>query len=90
MYMNIKFVQVITPRMQTHKRNLRELFTEFVPKSFSTEAVMDIYSTLFDKMVNLRKKDLEKSWECKQVCKSGNQVTLNLRDELKPYAAKKK
>ena len=68
--------------MQTHKRNLRELFTECVPKSFSTGTVVDI-------MVNLRKKDMEKSWERKLVCKSGYQVTLNLRDELKPYAAKK-
>lgn len=76
--------------MQTHKKNLRELFTECIPKSFSTSTVMDIYSALFDKMVNLRKKDMEKSWERKLVCTSGSQVTLNLRDELKPYAAKKK
>lgn len=81
---------MIAPRMQTHKRNLRELFTECVPKSFSTGTVVDIYSALFDKMVNLRKKDMEKSWERKLVCKSGSQVTLNLRDELKPYATKKK
>ena len=75
--------------MQTHKRNLCELFTECIPKSFSTDTVLDIYSALFDKMVNLRK-DMEKLWERKLVCKSGSQVTLNLRDELKPYAAKKK
>ena len=54
------------------------------------DAVMDIYSALFDKMVNLRKKDMEKSWERKLVRQSGSQVTLNLLDELKPYAAKKK
>ena len=53
--------------MRTHKKNLRELFTECIPKSFSADTVMDIYSALFDKMVNLRKKDMKKSWERKLI-----------------------
>ena len=57
---------------------------------FTCNAVAIVYTTLFDKMVNLRKKDMEKSWERVQGKKSGKSVTLNLRDGLKPYAANKK
>ena len=60
-----------------------------MPNCFTRTAVTEVYGTLFDKMVNLRKKDMEKSWERVHGMKSGKLVTLNLRDELKPYAAKK-
>ena len=39
--------------------------------------------------VNLRKKEMERSWERLDM-HTGKNVTLNLRDELKPFAAKEK
>ena len=60
-----------------------------MPNSFTHTAVAEVYSTLFDKMVNLKEKDMEKSWEPAQRKKSGKLVTMNLRDDLKPYAGKK-
>lgn len=59
-----------------------------MPNSFTRTAITEVYGTLFDKMVNLRK-DMEKSWERVHGIKSGKSVTSNLRDELKPYATKK-
>ena len=75
--------------MEEQKERLRDSFIKHVPNSFTRTAVAEVYSTLFDKIVNLRKKDMEKSWERVQGKKSGKLVTLNLRDELKPYAARK-
>ena len=43
----------------------------------------------FDKMVNLCKKEMERSWERLET-HTGKNVTLNLRDELKPFAVKQK
>ena len=48
---------------------------------------MEVYTLLFDKMVNLRKKEMERSWERLD---THNNVTLNLTDELKPLAAQQK
>ena len=57
------YTQIITPKMEKHKERLRDSFSKCVPNSFTRTAVAEVYSTLFDKMVNLRKKDMEKSWE---------------------------
>lgn len=56
---------------------------------FTQDAVRKVYESLFCKMVNLRKIDMEKSWERIETQKHGSSVTLNLRDELKVFAAKK-
>ena len=73
-------------RMAQHKDRLFPLFSScFV--NFSNATITEVYTLLFDKMVNLRKKEMERSWERLDTHKN---VSLNLRDELKPFAAKQK
>ena len=62
-----------------------------ISHSFKEESVRTVYDLLFTKMLNLRKKDMQTSWERIQTHKKGGKaITLNLRDELKPYATKRK
>ena len=69
-----------------NKDRLLPLFSSFFEK-FSNATITEVYTSLFDRMVNLRKKEMEKSWERLDTHKN---VTLNLRDELKPFVAKRK
>ena len=69
--------------MNPHKDKLYPVFAKSFP-TFSKAVTRDSYNLLFDKMLNLWKKDMEHSWEWQK----GTAVTLNLRDELKPYASK--
>ena len=67
--------------MDFHKDRLYAVFAKsFI--TFNSDLLHEVYSLLFNKMLNLRIKDMEKSWERLE----GNTVTLNLRDELKPFA----
>ena len=75
---------IIEEKMNTHKDKLYPVFATNFP-TFSKHVTRDSYNLLFDKMLNLRKKDMERSWERQK----GTSVTLNLRDELKPCASKK-
>ena len=75
---------IIEEKMNPHKDKLYPVFAKSFP-TFSKAVTRDSYNLLFDKMLNLRKKDMEHSWERQK----GTAVTLNLRDELKPYASKK-
>ena len=77
------------PYLNTEKENLFPSFTsQLKTNRFSQSTVKAIYSLLYDKMANLRKKDMEKSVDRLKTHKVGTSVTLNLRDELKPYAAR--
>ena len=75
-------------RMEQSKDRLFPLFSRCFGK-FSSATVTEVYTLLFDKMVNLRKKEMERSWE-RLDTHTGKNVTLNLRDELKPFTAKQK
>lgn len=75
-------------RMEQNKDRLFPLFSSCFGK-FSSATITEVYTLLFDKMVNLRKKEMERSWE-RLDTHTGKSVTLNLRDELKPFAAKQK
>ena len=55
--------------------------------NFSNATITEVYTLLFDNMVNSHKKEMERSWERLDTHKN---VSLNLRDELKPFAAKQK
>ena len=74
--------------MEQIKDRLFPLFSSCFGK-FSGATITEVYTLLFDKMVNLRKKEMERSWE-RLDTHTGKNVTLNLRDELKPFAAKQK
>ena len=74
--------------MEQSKEKLFPLFSSCFGK-FSNATVTEVYKLLFDKMVNLRKNEMERSWEMLET-HIGKNVTLNLRDELKPFAAKQK
>lgn len=76
-------------RMEQKKDRLFPLFSSCFGK-FSSATITEVYYTLlFDKMVHLRKKEMERSWE-RLDTHTSKSVTLNLRDELKPFAAKQK
>ena len=71
-----------------------QLFAVFkdqgIIEPFSEKNVKSVFDTLLEKMLNLRKKDMHKSWErIKTQKRGGKSITLNLKDELKPYATKK-
>ena len=70
--------------MNPHKEKLYPVFAKSFP-TFSKDVTHDSYNLLFDKMLNLWKKDMEHSWERQK----GTSVTLNLRDQLKPCTSKK-
>ena len=74
--------------MDKNKDRLFSLFSSCFGK-FSNATITEVYTLLYDKMVNLRKKEMERSWERLDM-HTGENVTLNLRDELKPLAAKEK
>ena len=74
--------------MDMNKDRLFPLFFSCFGK-FSNATVTEVCTLLCDKMVNLRKKEMEHSWERLDM-HTGKNVTLNLRDELKPFAAKEK
>lgn len=74
----------ISDKMCHHKEVLYPMFAKHFP-TYSKYTLSDVYGLLFQKMLNLRKKDMENSWERLK----GSYLTLNLRDELKPYASKK-
>lgn len=71
-------------KMGQYQERLFPLFAACFDK-FSNPTILEVYNLLFSKMVNLRKKDMEKSWE-RLDNKTGKDVNLNLRDQLKPYA----
>jgi lysine/ornithine N-monooxygenase len=73
-------------RMEQNKDRLLPLYSTCFEK-FSNATITEVYTLLFDKMVNLRKKEMERSWERLDTRKN---ATLNLRDELKPFAVKLK
>ena len=75
-------------RMESKKDRLLPLFAGCFTK-YTNTTVTKVYNMLFDKMVNLRKKDMEKSWKRLDMQK-GKNITLNLRDQLKPYTARQK
>ena len=74
--------------MNKNKDRLLPLFYNCFGK-FSNAAITEVYTLLYNKMVNLRKKELKRSWERLDM-HTGKNVTLNLRDESKPFAAKEK
>ena len=75
-------------RMESQKDRLFPLFAGCFSK-YTTTTIKEVYTMLFQKMLNLRKKDLEKSWERLDM-QNGKNITLNLRDQLKPYATRQK
>ena len=70
--------------MNPHKEKLYPVFAKSFT-TFSKDVTRDSYNLLFDKMLNLRKKDMEHLWERQKA----TSVTLNLRDQLKSCASKK-
>ena len=77
------------PILDKEKDNLFGAFVSQLRTSdFSENTISPIYSLLYTKMTNLRKKDMERSMERIRSHETGASVTLNLRDQLKPFAAK--
>ena len=52
---------IIEEKMNPHKEKLYPVFAKSFP-TFSKDVTRDSYNLLFDKMLNLRKKDMEHSW----------------------------
>ena len=81
-------MQNVTEKVEGEKHHLFASFKDQgITQWFSEESVKLVYQTLVEKMLNLRKNDMQKSWDRIQK-RGGKSIMLNLRDELKPYAAK--
>ncbi len=77
-------LQAVKYILTTEKDALFRSFTSQLSHEFRESTVKSIYSLLFDKMANLRKKDMEKSMDRFKNYNKCTSVALNLRDELKP------
>ena len=82
--------EVSDPKFSDEKKNLIPLFCSSCldHSSLSPEA-MSVYESLFTKMINLRKEDWKNTERVELNKGTRSNVTLMLRDELKPHAAKR-
>lgn len=84
--------EVAEPKFLDERKNMIPLFCSCLgcSSSLSPEA-MSVYESLFTKMINLRKEDWKNTNERVELNKgTRSNVTLMLRDELKPHAAKRR